>query len=119
MQRPAIPSSPVGSRQTSTEWKRNSRSSIDGKRQGSIASVSSLSREYTPTGENEQALYSPREELEEPDALGIVQNVDGEPRASELGPERSAGSNASNILDDMEKFQREIDALRSRYEKAA
>ena len=115
MQRPSIPPgsfSPVGSRQTSAEWKRNSRSSLDGKRQGSIASVSSLSREYTP--DDDQVLYSPRME-----DSGKPIEKDGELNEQEPGKERIEGdSNASNILEDMEQFQKEIDALRSKYEKA-
>ncbi|KAF1977108.1 hypothetical protein BU23DRAFT_551042 [Bimuria novae-zelandiae CBS 107.79] len=121
LQRPSLPpgsSSPIGSRQTSTEWKRNSKSSFDGKRQGSIASVSSLGREYTPTDKDEPALYSPRDEVTKPVGLGGgEENAGG--NTLETGVERSGGSNASNILDDMEKFQREIDELRSKYEKAA
>ena len=121
MQRPNVPlgsPSPVHSRQTSAEWNRNSRASLDGKRQGSITSVSSLSREYTL--ENEKALYSPREGAEEPNGLraeshsGTDKQTDGE--GGDTGEGRS---NANNILDDMEKFQQEIDELRSRYEKGA
>lgn len=118
MQRPSIPPgsfSPVGSRQTSAEWKRNSRSSLDGKRQGSIASVSSLSREYTP--DDDQALYSPRME----GSGKPIEEKDGELNEQEPsgGKGRIEGdSNASNILEDMEQFQKEIDALRSKYEKA-
>ncbi|KAJ4291100.1 hypothetical protein N0V90_010298 [Kalmusia sp. IMI 367209] len=98
-------SSPSGSRHTSTEHKR---SSIDGRRPGSIASVSSLKHEYTPiAADSEQPLYSPREEVEEPDADKLEEF------------QRSGGSNASNILDDMERFQREIDELREKYKQAA
>lgn len=53
-------------------------------------------------GSSEYALYSPREEAE--DSLAAV------------GAEERKDSN--NILDDMEKFQREIDELRSRYKQA-
>ncbi|KAJ4348118.1 uncharacterized protein N0V89_009490 [Didymosphaeria variabile] len=119
IQRPSLPSSsPVGSRHPSSEYKRNSRSSIDGKRQGSIASVSSLSREYAPADKDEQALYSPREEPEEQSEQPF-----GEGRLSvgkeEGDAKRKDGSNASKILDDMERFQKEIDELRERYQKAA
>lgn len=119
MQRPSVPAggTPAGSRHASTDHKRHSRSSIDGKRQGSIASVSSLSREYAPADRDEQVLYSPREEVEDPaqkiNSEGLM--VDDE---AVQGHEKE-GSNASNILDDMERFQREIDELRERYKKAA
>ncbi|KAK7193243.1 hypothetical protein DPSP01_008158 [Paraphaeosphaeria sporulosa] len=121
MQRPSLPpgSSPAGSRHTSTEHKRLSRSSIDGKRQGSIASVSSaLSKEYAP---DDQALYSPREEVEDPSdaqGLGVEGSSVDAPVGRGQGREKE-GSNASNILDDMERFQREIDELREKYKKAA
>lgn len=115
----------MGSRQTSTEYKRNSRGSIDGKRQGSIASVSSLSREYVPGAADEQALYSPREEVDEPLSSAVASPLPkpGEgalaAATAEAEAKRKDGSNASNILDDMERFQREIDELRERYKKAA
>lgn len=51
---------------------------------------------------SEYALYSPREEAE--DTLASA------------GTETRKDSN--NILDDMEKFQREIDELRNRYKQA-
>ncbi|KAL5410016.1 hypothetical protein PMIN06_012086 [Paraphaeosphaeria minitans] len=121
MQPPSLPpgSSPGGTRYASTEHKRLSRSSMDGKRQGSIASVSSaLSREYAP---DEQALHSPREEVEDPSG---AQGPGGEASSVDAGVAQGQGhekegSNASNILDDMERFQREIDELRERYKKAA
>ena len=70
-----------------------------------MASESSLRREYAPVDEergNEYALYSPNEERE--NRLGGVDEV-----GKEVGR-----SDSRNILDDMEKFQREIDELRSR-----
>jgi hypothetical protein len=59
--------------------------------------------------ENEHALYSPIEESER--RLGLDENVSG-------GKEGEGRSDSSNILDDMEKFQREIDELRTRYKQA-
>ncbi|KAF2259952.1 hypothetical protein CC78DRAFT_536690 [Lojkania enalia] len=88
-------------RRASLENKRNSLEAI---RRTSVASESSLRHEYSPAIENEQALYSPKEELTE------------EPRA--LEPAQSTTSNSSNILDDMERFQREIDELREKYKQA-
>lgn len=73
-----------------------------------MASESSLRNEYAPSeekGNSEYALYSPREESE--DTLGS---------GAALTETRS---DSSNILDDMEKFQREIEELRKRYSKAA
>jgi hypothetical protein len=97
-QRPSIPSSsPNESRRTSTE---NRRTSLDNNRRTSVASESSLRREYAPvdekSGGSEYALYSPNEESEN--------NLEQE--------------DSNNILDDMEKFQREIEELRQRYTKA-
>lgn len=93
---------------------------MDGKRQGSIASVSSaLSKEYLPAEADEQALYSPRGEVQNPsdaqdggERLSVDAGAEGQDREKQ-------GSNASNILDDMDRFQREIDELRERYKKAA
>ncbi|CAN9079577.1 unnamed protein product [Alternaria alternata] len=59
--------------------------------------------------ENEHALYSPIEESER--RLGLDENISG-------GKEGEGRSDSSNILDDMEKFQREIDELRTRYKQA-
>ncbi|KAF2827256.1 hypothetical protein CC86DRAFT_445285 [Ophiobolus disseminans] len=104
--RPYIPSSsPTESRRTSTE---NRRTSVDSKRRTSMASESSLRNEYAPADEkggNEYALYSPNEEAENKLGLDAVPT--------------EAGSDPNNILDDMEKFQREIEELRQRYTKAA
>jgi hypothetical protein len=58
---------------------------------------------------SEHALYSPIEESER--RLGVDENV-----SNEKGGE--GRSDSSNILDDMEKFQREIDELRTRYKQA-
>ena len=72
-----------------------------------MASESSLRREYAPTDErtgNEFPLYSPNEEAE--NMLGA--NMDT----------AESRSDSTNILDDMEKFQREIDELRTRFKQA-
>jgi hypothetical protein len=108
-QRPHIPSSsPTESRRTSTE---HHRTSLDNRRT-SVASESSLRREYAPAATaddkvpaNEYALYSPMEENENTLAFGTA-------------PLETTRSDSSNILDDMDKFQREIDELRNRYKKA-
>ncbi|KAI4711415.1 hypothetical protein J4E89_003980 [Alternaria sp. Ai002NY15] len=87
-------------RRTSTEHRRTS-----------VASESSLRREYAPADEkggNEYALYSPMEESEK--KLGLDENMAG-------GKEGEGRSDSSNILDDMEKFQREIDELRTKYKQ--
>jgi hypothetical protein len=84
------------------------RTSLENNRRTSVASESSLRREYAPIDEkggNEYALYSPNEESE--NKLGSA--------GAALAESRS-GSNS--ILDDMEKFQREIEELRQRYTKA-
>ncbi|KAI4633546.1 hypothetical protein J4E80_000912 [Alternaria sp. BMP 0032] len=107
-QRPQIPSSsPTESRRTSTEYRRTSTEH----RRTSVASESSLRREYAPADEkggNEYALYSPMEESEK--KLGLDENMAG-------GKEGEGRSDSSNILDDMEKFQREIDELRTKYKQ--
>ncbi|KAF1843757.1 uncharacterized protein K460DRAFT_342267 [Cucurbitaria berberidis CBS 394.84] len=104
-QRPYIPSSsPTDSRRASTE---NRRTSLDSKRRTSVASESSLRREYAPADEkggNEYALYSPKEESENRLEVGA--------KVSE------SRSDSSNILDDMERFQREIEELRQRFKQA-
>jgi hypothetical protein len=72
-----------------------------------VASESSLRHEYAPSAEksaNEYALYSPNEDSEN--------NLGSDPALTETR------SNSGNILDDMEKFQREIEELRLRYDKA-
>ncbi|KAF2702645.1 hypothetical protein K504DRAFT_213600 [Pleomassaria siparia CBS 279.74] len=94
---PLPTTSPTDSRRTSSE---NKRSSFDGKRRTSVASESSLRREYARASENEHALYSPvEEEIEESRVLRLQHITSG----------------SSNILDDMEKFQREIDELRAKF----
>jgi hypothetical protein len=93
-------SSPGESRRTSSEYKR---SSFDGKRRTSVASESSLKYEYSPAAETEHPLYSPQE-VDEPKSL----------EATTLST-----TNTADILDDMEKFQREIDELRERYQKGS
>jgi len=85
----------------------NRRTSIDSKRRTSMASESSLRNEYAPTEEKEgreYALSSPNEESEN--------NLDSGAASTETR------SDSNNILDDMEKFQREIEELRQRYSKA-
>jgi len=54
-------------------------------------------------------LYSPREEPGELAALALEDAKDA----------RKESESASNILEDMEKFQREIDELREKYKQAA
>jgi hypothetical protein len=84
----------------------NRRTSLENNRRTSVASESSLRREYAPVDEkagSEYALYSPLEESEK--RLGKSEAVMGE------------RSGSGNILDDMEKFQREIEELRLRYTK--
>ncbi|KAI4655801.1 hypothetical protein J4E93_000516 [Alternaria ventricosa] len=107
-QRPQVSSSsPTESRRTSTEYRRTSTEH----RRTSVASESSLRREYAPADEkggNEYALYSPMEESEK--KLGLDENMAG-------GKEGEGRSDSSNILDDMEKFQREIDELRTKYKQ--
>lgn len=112
-QRPYIPSSsPTESRRTSTEHRRTStdlrRTSLDNNRRTSGASEHSLRYDYAPAEErtgNEYALYSPREEAEDTLASAAVNTTEGR-------------KDSNNILDDMEKFQREIDELRNRYKQA-
>ncbi|KAH6873154.1 hypothetical protein BKA58DRAFT_411006 [Alternaria rosae] len=98
-QRPQVSSSsPTESRRTSTEYRRTS--------------TDSLRREYAPVddkGGNEYALYSPMEESEK--KLGLDENMAD-------GKEGEGRSDSTNILDDMEKFQREIDELRTKYKQA-
>lgn len=116
-QRPFIPtSSPTESRRTSTEHRSTStdlrRTSLDHNRRTSGASELSLRHDYAPAEDkpgNEYALYSPREEAEDSLASAAL------PAAA--GAEDSR-KDSSNILDDMEKFQREIDELRNRYKQA-
>jgi hypothetical protein len=67
-----------------------------------VASESSLKYEYAPAADNAPMLYSPNEQVEEPESLE---------------PDTIQASTQTNILDDMEKFQREIDELRERYQK--
>jgi hypothetical protein len=76
------------------------------------ASENSLRYDYAPVEEktgNEYALYSPREEAEDTLASGAL--------PTDAGAEEGR-KDSSNILDDMEKFQREIDELRNRYKQA-
>lgn len=112
-------SSPTESRRTSIEYRRTSTEH----RRTSVASESSLRREYAPVDEdkaagNEYALYSPLEESER--RLGLDENlVNGKDTTAAGGAAAGAvaesRSDSSNILDDMDKFQQEIEALRTRY----
>ncbi|KAJ4345155.1 hypothetical protein N0V95_005880 [Ascochyta clinopodiicola] len=119
-QRPFIPSSsPTESRRTSTEHRRTStdlrRTSLDINRRTSGASEHSLRHEYAPAEDKagtEYALYSPREEAEDGLAAG------GSITAAARGGAGEGRKDSNNILDDMEKFQREIDELRNRYKQA-
>ncbi|KAF1920611.1 hypothetical protein BDU57DRAFT_20166 [Ampelomyces quisqualis] len=104
-QRPNMSSfSPTESRRTSVE---NRRTSIENNRRTSIACESSLRRNYAPVEEkrgSEYAPYPPNKESE-----------------NKLGSASAAltdtGSESNNILDDMDKFQREIEELRQRYQQ--
>jgi hypothetical protein len=72
-----------------------------------VASESSLRREYAPVNErggNEYALASPKEESENKFGSGAALS--------------QTTSDSNNILDDMDKFQREIEELRLKYKKA-
>ena len=77
--------------------------------------------------ENEYALYSPNEESEKRlgngGGGGGGGGVDDEKVVVDSGGEKEgvgigARTDSSNILDDMEKFQREIDELRVRFKQA-
>lgn len=102
----STPSSPVlDHRRTSVEYKR---SSPDSKRRASAASESSLKYEYAPASastDNEHPLYSPREDESE------------DKMDSSVTADRPA--NRMSILDDMDRFQKEIEELRERYRHAA
>jgi hypothetical protein len=63
-----------------------------------------LRYEYAPSSGDENALYSPKEEAEEPRSL--------EPVTIEK-------NDNSSVLDEMERFQKEIDELRERYQKGS
>lgn len=107
---PLPPTSPTESRRTSTEYKRTS---FDGKRRTSIASESSLRYEYAKTAESEQVLVSPRES-EEPGDKAVEEKKD-----RGTGTAEGAATGSNSVLDEMERFQREIDELRERYKHAA
>lgn len=107
-------SSPTESRRTSIEYRRTSTEH----RRTSVASESSLRREYAPVDEdkaagNEYALYSPLEESER--RLGLDENLGNGKGTTAAGGAAESRSDSSNILDDMDKFQQEIEALRTRY----
>jgi hypothetical protein len=106
-QRPIVPSSPAESRRTSAEMRRTSTEN----RRTSVASEMSL----RPVDEHERvgdefALQSPTP-LEKSEAMG------GLGAAADQGSVVEAGA-SNDILDDMEKFQREIEELRRKYTKA-
>jgi hypothetical protein len=107
-----------GARRTSTDGRRTStdlrRTSLEGKRRASGASGVETGYEHG-LGE-EWALVSPREEAEDlfesaggKDGAGVGGGGGG----GEGGAEQRKDS--SSILDDMERFQKEIDELRERY----
>lgn len=81
-----------------------------------MASESSLRREYAPADEkggSEYALYSPQEESE------IKLGADGDGYVGVgAGGATTRTSDSNNILDDMEKFQKEIDELTQRLKRA-
>ena len=77
-----------------TDSRRTSRTSMDDKRRASMASESSLRNEYA-----------------------LVEGKAGEEVGGEKG-EAGVGMD-SNILDDMDRFQQELEELREKYEKAA
>ncbi|KAF2751817.1 hypothetical protein M011DRAFT_454710 [Sporormia fimetaria CBS 119925] len=102
IERPQYPPSvsSMESRLSSSESKRRS---FDGKRRTSVASESSLRNEYAPSVDHGEPLYTPNEEVEEPQSIEPV----------------TIPASTPNILEDMEKFQREIDELRERYQKGS
>ncbi|CAE7210814.1 hypothetical protein HRS9139_09341 [Pyrenophora teres f. teres] len=116
-QRPYVPSSssPTDSRRTSTEYRRSSTEI----RRTSVASDRRSYATVDEKGENEYALYSPNEESEK--RLGSSGDENVGVNSSGVGKEGTsigARSDSSNILDDMEKFQREIDALRVKFKQS-
>ncbi|EDU49345.1 hypothetical protein PtrSN002B_002719 [Pyrenophora tritici-repentis] len=115
--RPYVPSSssPTESRRTSTEYRRSSTEI----RRTSVASDRRSYATVDEKAENEYALYSPNEEIEK--RLGSSGDENAGVNSSGGGKESmgiEARSDSSNILDDMEKFQREIDALRVKFKQA-
>ena len=81
------------------------RTSLEGKRGGETGYEHGLGEEW--------ALVSPREEAEDLfDGANPSQGLGGGGGGGEGGEQRK---DSSSILDDMERFQREIDELRSRY----
>lgn len=81
-------------------------------RRTSVASESSLKYSYSLPVET-------REEIDEAsgrDAVGSLDAVGGLEPAEKVAV---ATGNSTDILDDMEKFQREIDELRERYRKGS
>ena len=66
-----------------------------------MASESSLRYEYAPASQNDSAI------------LSSTENIKEEPQS--LEDSSLAKTNTSDILDDMERFQREIDELRGKF----
>lgn len=136
---PLPSSSPSESRRTSTEHRRTStdlrRTSLDNNRRASGASELSLRQDYALPEDRaaaEYALYSPREEAEDSLAGAGVgtsglegRSGSGSGSAGAAAKQSEADSgvgdvrkDSNSILEDMERFQREIDELRSRYKQA-
>ncbi|EOA89566.1 hypothetical protein ACJQWK_02844 [Exserohilum turcicum] len=125
-------SSPTESRRTSTEYRR---ASHEHRRTSITSETSSLHRSYAKP-EHEHALYSPADEnerileLQVPHAPTTAVNhaasttdtdstvVDSNTTATNAIA-AAASTNSSSILDDMERFQREIEELRVRYKHVA
>jgi hypothetical protein len=70
-----------------------------------VASESSLRYEYPQAAADVPVLHSPREE-------------EGE-KSAEFPVSRETDSSAGNILEDMDRFQQELDELRAKYQHAA
>ena len=102
-----------GARRTSTDSRRTSadlrRTSLEGKRRASGASGIETTAGYEHGLGEEWALVSPREEAEDQFASANALGGGGE------GGKEGERKDSSSILDDMERFQREIDELRQRY----
>jgi hypothetical protein len=92
---------------------------MESKRRTSVASESSLKYEYASAAAMENAmvevpvLYSPREEEAEFEKTTKAEASVPEPGLAEVH------SNRNSILDDMERFQKEIEELREKYRHAA
>lgn len=94
-----------------------------------MASESSLRYEYSPAAEHENPLASPQEEVEEPGAIASAETGIAEANAEAAAGYEKTGAgtemvqttttSSTDILSEMEKFQREIDELRERANKGA